>query len=68
MIVNAVCKATSTLSGNESFRIPFGLFFVIPVFVMCLIFFIPEVRSRTAFSLTYNIVADCLYDSPRAGF
>ncbi|KAF5547606.1 sugar transporter [Fusarium phyllophilum] len=33
---------TSTLSGNLSFRIPFGLFFIIPVIVMCAIFFIPE--------------------------
>ncbi|KAJ3538535.1 hypothetical protein NM208_g5871 [Fusarium decemcellulare] len=42
LIVNAVCRGTSSLPGNEAWRIPFGLFFVIPVIVMGLIFFIPE--------------------------
>ncbi|RBR19952.1 hypothetical protein FVER53590_12263 [Fusarium verticillioides] len=42
LIVACVCRGTSTLSGNLSFRIPFGLFFIIPVVVMCAIFFIPE--------------------------
>ncbi|RMJ17677.1 hypothetical protein CDV36_002658 [Fusarium kuroshium] len=42
LIVSCVCRGTSSLSGNLSFRIPFGLFFVIPVVVMILIFFIPE--------------------------
>ncbi|KAF4911087.1 MFS transporter fmqE [Colletotrichum viniferum] len=42
LIVNSVCRGTSTLEGNASWRIPMGLFYVIPVIVMCLIFFIPE--------------------------
>ncbi|EQB57148.1 sugar transporter [Colletotrichum gloeosporioides Cg-14] len=42
LIVNSVCRGTSTLVGNASWRIPMGLFYVIPVIVMCLIFFIPE--------------------------
>ncbi|KAF4413832.1 MFS transporter fmqE [Colletotrichum fructicola] len=42
LIVNSVCRGTSTLEGNPSWRIPMGLFYVIPVIVMCLIFFIPE--------------------------
>ncbi|KAL9564658.1 hypothetical protein ACKAV7_011110 [Fusarium commune] len=42
LIVACVCRGTSTLSGNLSFRILFGLFFIIPVVVMCAIFFIPE--------------------------
>ncbi|KAF4441019.1 sugar transporter [Fusarium acutatum] len=42
LIVACVCRGTSTLSGNLSFRIPFGLFFIIPVVIMCAIFFIPE--------------------------
>ncbi|KAK1763898.1 general substrate transporter [Phialemonium atrogriseum] len=42
LIVSCVCRGTSTLPGNQSFRIPFGLFFVIPTLVMVLIFFIPE--------------------------
>ncbi|KAL3450813.1 putative sugar transporter [Aspergillus insuetus] len=42
LIVSCVCRGTSTLSGNKSFRVPYGLFFVIPSIVMVLIFFIPE--------------------------
>ncbi|KAG7409840.1 Major facilitator-type transporter ecdD [Fusarium oxysporum f. sp. rapae] len=42
LIVACVCRGTSTLSGNLSFRILFGLFSIIPVVVMCAIFFIPE--------------------------
>ncbi|TDZ30280.1 MFS transporter fmqE [Colletotrichum spinosum] len=42
LIVNSVCRGTSTLEGNASWRIPMGLFYVIPVIVMCLIWFIPE--------------------------
>ncbi|KAF4978161.1 hypothetical protein FZEAL_5406 [Fusarium zealandicum] len=42
LIVSCVCRGTSTLPGNQSFRIPFGLFFIIPVLIMIAIFFIPE--------------------------
>ncbi|KAI8186976.1 MFS transporter fmqE [Colletotrichum sp. SAR 10_65] len=48
LIVNSVCRGTSTLEGNASWRIPMGLFYVIPVIVMCLIFFIPEDRVEEA--------------------
>lgn len=47
LIVNSVCRGTSGLPGNEAWKIPFGLFFVIPVIVMALIFGIPEVKSPT---------------------
>jgi hypothetical protein len=47
LIVNSVCRGTSGLPGNEAWKIPFGLFFVIPVVVMVLIFGIPEVRLPT---------------------
>ncbi|KAL8282209.1 hypothetical protein RB597_009758 [Gaeumannomyces tritici] len=42
LIVSAVCRGTSSLPGNEAWQIPFSLFFVIPVIVMGMIFFIPE--------------------------
>ncbi|KAL8365695.1 hypothetical protein RB595_004479 [Gaeumannomyces hyphopodioides] len=42
LIVNLVCRGTSSLPGNEAWQIPFGLFFVIPVIVIGMIFFIPE--------------------------
>ncbi|KAL3484518.1 general substrate transporter [Aspergillus germanicus] len=54
LILSCVCRGTSTLSGNKSFRVPYGLFFVIPSIVMVLIFFIPEsprwllTKNRTA--------------------
>ncbi|KAI8313040.1 MFS transporter fmqE [Colletotrichum sp. SAR11_59] len=63
LIVNSVCRGTSTLEGNASWRIPMGLFYVIPVIVMCLIFFIPEVipRSSTLWCTKTNL----LEKSPR---
>lgn len=44
-VINSICRGTSTLEGNKSWRIPFGLFFVIPFFIICSIWFIPEVPS-----------------------
>ncbi|KAJ5886241.1 uncharacterized protein N7473_008915 [Penicillium subrubescens] len=42
VIINSICRGTSTLEGNNSWRIPFGLFYVIPSIILCLIWFIPE--------------------------
>ncbi|OOQ90959.1 putative sugar transporter [Penicillium brasilianum] len=42
LIINSICRGTSTLEGNKSWRIPFGLFYVIPTIIICLIWFIPE--------------------------
>ncbi|KAJ2984954.1 hypothetical protein NUW58_g5795 [Xylaria curta] len=43
LIMSIICYGTSTaLEGNAQFRIPFGLFFVIPTIVSALIWFIPE--------------------------
>jgi hypothetical protein len=42
-----ITYGTSQLEGNASFRIPLGLFFVVPSIVGVSIFFIPEVRIYT---------------------
>uniref|UniRef100_A0A8H7K9P3 Major facilitator superfamily (MFS) profile domain-containing protein n=1 Tax=Bionectria ochroleuca TaxID=29856 RepID=A0A8H7K9P3_BIOOC len=42
LVINCVCLGTSTLSGDESWRIPLGLFHVIPVIISTCIWFLPE--------------------------
>ncbi|KAF6841064.1 sugar transporter [Colletotrichum musicola] len=58
LIVNSVCRGTSTLEGNASWRIPMGLFYVIPVIVMALIFFIPERSQSPRWLLTQDRVEE----------
>ncbi|CAH0052386.1 unnamed protein product [Clonostachys solani] len=42
LVINCVCLGTSTLSGDESWRIPLGLFYIIPVIISTCIWFLPE--------------------------
>ncbi|KAJ5975134.1 hypothetical protein N7481_008841 [Penicillium waksmanii] len=42
IIINSICRGTSTLEGNKSWRIPFGLFYVIPCVILSMIWLIPE--------------------------
>ncbi|ODQ73395.1 hypothetical protein LIPSTDRAFT_104968 [Lipomyces starkeyi NRRL Y-11557] len=42
LLVNVVCRGTSTLNTSAAWRIPIGLFYVIPTIIMCTIWFIPE--------------------------
>ncbi|KAJ5736660.1 uncharacterized protein N7483_001785 [Penicillium malachiteum] len=42
LIINSICRGTSSLEGNQSWMIPFGLFYIIPFCIMSLIWFIPE--------------------------
>ncbi|KAJ5119510.1 hypothetical protein N7448_010179 [Penicillium atrosanguineum] len=42
LIINSICRGTSTLEGNKSWRIPFGLFYVTPFVIASLIWFVPE--------------------------
>ncbi|KAH8799475.1 general substrate transporter [Xylogone sp. PMI_703] len=42
LIMSIICQATSSLEGDKQWRIPFGLFLVIPSFVASAIWFIPE--------------------------
>lgn len=50
LIINGICKRTSTIPSNASWMIPYGLYFIIPTFVASCIWFIPEVSllSRQA--------------------
>ncbi|KEF59268.1 uncharacterized protein A1O9_04112 [Exophiala aquamarina CBS 119918] len=42
LIINCICRGTSELSGNASWKIPLGLYYVVPTIVMVMIFKIPE--------------------------
>lgn len=33
LIINGICKRTSTIPNNNSWMIPYGLFYIIPAFV-----------------------------------
>lgn len=43
LVVNCIARGTGSLPGNEAWRIPLGLFYVVPSVVAGLIWFIPEV-------------------------
>lgn len=42
MVINSVCFGTSTLPDSRAFRIPFGLFYIVPTTVLIGTYFIPE--------------------------
>ena len=42
LLMSIVGHFTSTIPGNNAWRIPFGLFYIAPAFVASLIWFIPE--------------------------
>ncbi|KIX10583.1 uncharacterized protein Z518_01667 [Rhinocladiella mackenziei CBS 650.93] len=42
LIVNSVCRGTSSLEDNRAWRIPIGLFYIVPSIILSLIWFIPE--------------------------
>jgi MFS family permease len=42
VVINAVCFGTSHLEGNHSWRIPLGLFYIIPTLIASSVLFIPE--------------------------
>ncbi|KAH7345836.1 putative sugar transporter [Pyrenochaeta sp. MPI-SDFR-AT-0127] len=41
-VINSVCKGTSTLPDNRAWRIPLGLFYVVPSIIASLVFLTPE--------------------------
>lgn len=42
LLASLVCRGTSTIDGNNSWRVPMGLLFIIPSIVGCGAFFMPE--------------------------
>ncbi|KAF3396776.1 Hexose transporter HXT13 [Talaromyces pinophilus] len=42
VVINAVCFGTSHLEGNRSWRIPLGLFYIIPTLIASSVLLIPE--------------------------
>lgn len=57
LLINGICKRTSTIQNNSAWMIPYGLYYIIPTFVASCIWFIPEV---SAFPLDNG---ECLADS-----
>jgi SP family sugar:H+ symporter-like MFS transporter len=43
IVINSICRGTSTMTDNRAWRIPLGCFYIIPSIVLSLIWFIPEV-------------------------
>ncbi|KAI9732081.1 MAG: hypothetical protein M1834_004177 [Cirrosporium novae-zelandiae] len=42
LVINSVCRATSVIQDDRAFRIPYGLFYIVPTTILSLIWFIPE--------------------------
>jgi MFS family permease len=42
LVINCVCFGTSTIADNRAWRIPLGLFYIVPVTILSLIWFVPE--------------------------
>ncbi|KAL4752993.1 hypothetical protein BDW72DRAFT_201952 [Aspergillus terricola var. indicus] len=42
VVINAVCYGTSGLTDNRAWRIPLGLFYIVPAIIAASIFFLPE--------------------------
>ena len=42
LIINSVCRGTKELPDNRAWRIPLGLFYIVPTIILSLIWFAPE--------------------------
>lgn len=42
LLINGICRATSTNKDASAYRIPFGLFYIIPTIILSLVWLIPE--------------------------
>jgi MFS family permease len=42
LVINGIAHATSTLNDRRAYAICYGLFYVVPIIIICLIWFIPE--------------------------
>lgn len=42
LIINSICRGTSKIEDDRAWRIPFGLFYIVPTIILSLIWFVPE--------------------------
>lgn len=42
LIVNSICRGTSDLKDDRAWRIPLGMFYIVPSIILSLIWFVPE--------------------------
>ncbi|PLB43418.1 putative sugar transporter [Aspergillus steynii IBT 23096] len=42
LIINCICRGTSEIQDDRAWRIPLGLFYIVPSIILSLIWFIPE--------------------------
>ncbi|KAH7394268.1 putative sugar transporter [Phaeosphaeria sp. MPI-PUGE-AT-0046c] len=42
LVINSVCRGTSTIKDNRAWRIPLGLFYIVPSIIAALVFLTPE--------------------------
>lgn len=67
MVIGWVCNGTSKIQDDRAWRIPLGLFFIIPTVISSLIWFIPEVRIYTS-QILFTIIMILISRSRRGGF
>ncbi|WWD00014.1 hypothetical protein V866_006922 [Kwoniella sp. B9012] len=42
LIINCICRGTSTLKSNAAWRIPYGFYYIVPAIIASPVWFIPE--------------------------
>ncbi|KAE8383054.1 general substrate transporter [Aspergillus bertholletiae] len=42
LVINSICRGTSKIEDDRAWRIPLGLFYIVPIIILSLIWFIPE--------------------------
>ena len=42
LIMALICRGTSTITGDNSWKIPLGLLYIVPVMLLCGIWYVPE--------------------------
>ena len=51
MVINWVCRGTSGIQDDRAWRIPLGLFYIVPTIIISCIWFIPEVSRSSHYCL-----------------
>jgi SP family sugar:H+ symporter-like MFS transporter len=65
LIMSCVARGTGGFAGREAYMIPFGLFYIVPTIVACLIWFVPESpRSFLVSILRLNKAPSWIFSAP----